>query len=1194
MFLEFFKKEVFTSLKRPMIYIFMGIVGLLVFGGVVSDNVQIGGIVGDVKKNAPYIVARYVVILNIFGLLFAAAFFNNAALRDHKFGFNEIMFSTPISKAGYYFGRFCGAWVLSTLVMVGIYLGFLIGSIVGPALNWIGPERIGPTPWKAFFSTFFIFVVPNMFLAGAIIFALATRFKSTVISFVGAMVVLIGYTISLSLMSDMDNESLAALIDVFGISPYILETQYYTPLEKNTLNPSLTGHVLTNRLLWTSVGAGLLFFGYYIFSFATKAKKVSKKKTDIANNVTQIFEQPHLSNFGVASNWTQFVSFFKINFLSIVKSTVFIILLIFAVLMLVSNLYGGFEYFGLQSYPVTYKMLDEINGISTLFVVIVLVFFSGELVWRDRDNHIHEVIDGTPHSSVISLFAKTLSLALVGSILHLFLMGIGMLYQLANGYTNLELGVYFTDFITGGFLIYLIWGGFLVFIQVLINNKYIGYFVAVLFIFIIDLIFLALKMESKMLMIGMTPSTRYSDMNGFGPGMKGHLWFSAYWILFALLTVIIAGLVWPRGMNKTIKDRFANSQKSLGKTYYGTLGFCSVAWIVLAGFVYYNTQILNPYKTSTQDELQQVEYERKLKKYENIASPSITDAVFNIDIFPSKRGADMQVDLVLKNKTTYPIDTLCFTNNENMNQTVEIANSELIVSELDGLFVVYKLNQALMPGDSMNITVGASYHAKGFENSVSSTEVVKNGTFFNNDMIMPILGYSSRYEISDKNKRRKYDLPEKERMPELETECSHTCMKNYLTSGSADWVNVETYISTSADQIAIAPGSKVSEKIEDGRKKYHYQLDHPSQFFFSFISADYEVATRKWNGIDLEVYYHAAHEINVERMLNAMQESLEYYTRNFGPYFHKQARIIEFPRYAGFAQAFPGTMPYSESLGFIVNLEDEGEHKNDVIKAVVAHEIAHQYWAHQVIGAEMQGSTMLSESFAEYSSLMVLKEKTSPIDMKDFLKYDHRRYLRGRSRETDKELPLHKVENQMHIHYGKGSVILYGLQEYIGEDKVNAALKGFLEEYRYQEPPYPTSNDFMRYLDVQVPDSLQYLIKDWFEEITLYDLRVDEASYSKNAIGKYDVKVDLIAKKTKAEPTGEVKDVSIGDWVDIGFFKDRGEKELMFSERVYLDKENVSLNFTLDTIPAKAAIDPLRILIDRVYDDNVKTVSVKE
>ncbi len=1191
MFAAFFKKELSRGLKSPMLYIFMFIVGLLVFGAVVSDNVIIGGTVGDVYKNAPSVVASYITILNVFGLLFAAAFFNNAALRDYRFNFNEIMFSTPISKAGYYFGRFCGAWVLSTLVMLGIYLAFIIGAAVGPALGWIGADRMGPTPWGAFISTYFIFVVPNMFLAGAIIFALATRFKSTIVSFLGTLIIIITYIIGLNMASDLDSQSTAALIDIFGISTYSLDTQYLTPFEKNTTNPSLSGYLLPNRIIWSSVGLILLLFGYFTYSFATKAKKVKKQKVDARKVSARNLVAPNLANVQEApGSWDSFKTFFKINFLSILKSNVFIILLLFSIILLVSNLWNGFDFYGLQSYPVTYKMLDEINGISTLFVLIILVFFSGELVWRDRDNHLNEVVDSTPHHSVSSLLAKTISLIFLASLLHFTLMTIGILYQAALGYTKFELSLYFTDFLSGSLILFSIWAGILIFIQVLFNNKYLGYFMSVVVMFMIDFIFLALKIESKMFMLGVTPQTRYSDMNGFGPGMTGHLWFSGYWVLLAGFLILLAGLFWPRGTSKSIKERWSAGRKSLDKSYYGTLGFFSVAWLSVAGFVFYNTQILNTYDNRKTAEQKQVSYEKAFKKYQDLPKLSITDAVYNIDIYPKNRKTAVVVDLGLKNKTNQIIDSLHFTVNPELNHELIISESELVFTGPEKSYLIYKLKNPILPGDSTNFSVKASYAAKGFENSVTNTNVIKNGTFFNNMAVLPDFGYSESNEISDKNKRKSYDLPERARMPELQTTCNHLCMKNYLSDGAADWVNVETFISTSEDQIAVAPGSLISEKTEDGRRKYHYRSDYISQNFYSFISADYQVARRKWNGIDLEIYYHDGHEVNVERMLDAVQKSLEYYTKNFGPYYHKQARIIEFPRYQNFAQAFPGTMPYSESFGFIINLEDEDD--INVIDAVIAHEMAHQYWAHQVIGAEMQGSTMLSESFSEYSSLMVMKQTSDDLKMKDFLRHDLRRYLRGRSSETEKEVPLYKVENQGHIHYGKGAFVLYALQNYVGEDKVNTAMRQFLEEYRYQEPPYPTANDFMRYLEPQVPDSLQHLITDWFKEITLYDLRLMDTKMEKLENGQYKVSMDIIAKKTKADEIGKPTEVPIKDWVDVGFYKDRDEEELLFRERIFFDREEIKLEFTLDTIPARAAIDPLRLLIDRIYDDNAKNLSL--
>src|SRR3972149_305615 len=128
MFKEFFLKELSSGLKRPMVYIFLFIITLMVWGAVVSDNVVIGGSIGNVYKNAPHIISMYCGILTIFGLLIATAFFNNAALRDYNYNFNEILFSSPISKFGYYFGRFFGALILSTIPLLGIFLGFLLGA----------------------------------------------------------------------------------------------------------------------------------------------------------------------------------------------------------------------------------------------------------------------------------------------------------------------------------------------------------------------------------------------------------------------------------------------------------------------------------------------------------------------------------------------------------------------------------------------------------------------------------------------------------------------------------------------------------------------------------------------------------------------------------------------------------------------------------------------------------------------------------------------------------------------------------------------------------------------------------------------------------------------------------------------------------------------------------------------------------
>ncbi|RNC84244.1 MAG: hypothetical protein ED556_12370 [Winogradskyella sp.] len=1193
MFKTFFLSELKYTLRQPMVYIFMLILGLMEFFATVSDNVQIGGAIGNVYRNSPYTLTIHITVFSIFSLLMAAAFFNNAALRDHNNEFNEILFTTPLSKPGYYFGRFFGALFISTLPLVGVFIGMLLGTYLNSIFNWIDLERFGPFYLKTFVNNYLLFILPNMFLAGTIIFAMANKWKSTVISFVGALVIIVAYIIAGSFASDVDNESIAALTDTFGIRTYSIETKYFTPVEKNTISPSFSGLLLYNRLIWIGVGLVVLLGSYFSFSFRQKNKKVKKEKENTSRSETTYIIPELNPAFNGATNWQQFKSFFYTNFLSIIKSVTFKILFLFCVIILVADLSGGFEYFGLQSYPVTYKLIDSIKDNTDIFIIIIVVFFSGELIWRDRDNKINEVIDATAHTSFISMAAKTLSLVSIATILNIFFIAIGVIYQLLKGYTRIELDVYLLDFFYDNLPLFFIFGAVTILVQVLSSNKYIGYFIAVLILLVWEIILGILDINSNMLDVAGGPSVFYSDMNGFGPGVKGALWFNLYWALLGILALLIAGALWNRGSKSSLISRIKTARQEVPKSYRGVIIIATVAWLGVAGFVYYNSQVLNTYRTGDTLEQLSADYEKKYGKYKNVSSPKITEAKYYIDIFPDERNIHVKAELEITNATDKPMDSVHVYNQNEWDTKLVIPNAKPVYKDSTYLFTIYKLSPALQPGDTIKIDIDNKYTTKGFKNGRGNTTIVNNGTFFNNGSMLPTFGYNEGYEINDKNTRKKYDLPEKKRMPDLTPGVTDLHMGNYIFQKQGDFIDVETIISTSNSQTAIAPGSLQKKWEDNGRNYFHYKTDTPSLNFYSFMSAEYEIATRNWNGIDIEIYHDKKHAVNIEMMLDAVQRSLKYFTENFGPYYHKQARIIEFPRYSNFAQAFPGTMPYAESFGFIINLEDETE--NNVIDAVIAHEMGHQWWAHQVIGAYMQGSTMLSESFSEYSSLMTLKSITeNPMKMREFLKYNHDRYLRGRSGERLKELPLYKVENQGYIHYGKGSVILYALQDYIGEENVNTAMKNFLEEYRYRNTPYPSTHDFLRHLEPQVPDSLKYLIKDWFKEITLYDNRLKDATYKKLDNGKYEVKLDIESYKIKSDSLGNETRITMDDWVDVGFFMDSEEEELYETQRLKFNKEKSSLTIELDSLPVKAAIDPRHILIDRVYKDNIKSISLEE
>jgi len=359
------------------------------------------------------------------------------------------------------------------------------------------------------------------------------------------------------------------------------------------------------------------------------------------------------------------------------------------------------------------------------------------------------------------------------------------------------------------------------------------------------------------------------------------------------------------------------------------------------------------------------------------------------------------------------------------------------------------------------------------------------------------------------------------------------------------------------------------------------------------LSAHYEVERRKWNGIDVEVYYLKEHPWNVPKMVNSVEKSFAYYTANYGPYPNKQARIIEFPRVASFAQAFPGTMPYSESIGFIADIEKPDD--IDMVYYIVAHEMAHQWWAHQVIGANMEGATSLSETLAQYSALMVMEKEYGRETMRKFMEYEVDRYLRSRGTERLKERPLMRVEaNQGYIHYRKGSVVMYYLREMIGEDAVNRALRKIVTQHGYAGAPYPTSWVLVDALREETPAQYQYLLKDLFEDITLFSNRALDAKAKKRGDGRWDVTVDVETHKYKADAKGAETEVPVDDWIEVGALaapeKGKHYGKVLAHVQEHMTGTHGSYTFVTDVLPDKAGIDPRLLLIDRVPDDNLKSV----
>jgi len=242
-----------------------------------------------------------------------------------------------------------------------------------------------------------------------------------------------------------------------------------------------------------------------------------------------------------------------------------------------------------------------------------------------------------------------------------------------------------------------------------------------------------------------------------------------------------------------------------------------------------------------------------------------------------------------------------------------------------------------------------------------------------------------------------------------------------------------------------------------------------------------------------------------------------------------------------------------------------------------------------VIGGDVQGATALSETLAHYSALMVMKQKYGEAKMQKFLAYELDRYLIGRASEQKKELPLGRVENQDYIHYRKGSLVMYALADYIGEANVNRALHALRDRWAYKGPPYPSATALIDELRAVTPPQYQYVIDDWFESITLYDNRATKATAKALADGRYEVSVDVVARKLKADALGKESEAPLADLIDIGVLD--ANNEPLFLEKRKIEKEKTTFTIVVAKKPARAGIDPYNKLIDRRPRDNTMAVS---
>lgn len=1199
MFGPLFAFELRSHFRRPATWLYVAIMFAIAFFSVSSDAVVVGVALGKVKKNSPFTLAQVYAITLAIGQIITSALVGTTVLRDYDARVHELLFTTRLTRSGYLGAKYLAAFLAMLLVFAALPAGAMLGTV----MPWVDPETVQAVqPWH-YVQPYLVIGVPGVFFLSAMLFAVGSISRSAFSVYVAGILLLVGYTVAGNLVRTLDQDTIANLMDPFAIRPLDLMTRYWTPAEKNARTVPMAGYMLANRALWTGLGALLLGLAFSLVRLE-KEQKVGRKKpqratagTPAATLATAVTKHAAPARVTVSSGQTTgwlWVDVARFHAWSMLRSVPFLAIATIGFINVVMNAWFADQTGQNRSWPMSWLMAESITAGAGLFMLVILTFYAGELVWRERQVRLDQVIDASPVRSGALLVGKFAAmLVLLFAFATISMLG-GMVMQLLKGYPVIDVKVYALYVFLADYPSWIVLTAVAFLIQSLVPRKPIGHVLMIL-VYVSMIALPNLGYDHQLLSLGASESLRWSDLNGIGPSLPAMLTLHGYNLGLAIVFLGLTYVAWHRGTSMPsflvrLRERFH------GGVRLATMGGVAGASLC-GGFFFYNANVLNWYRTRTTGEKARVAYEQRWRSLEQLPLPKVIATSLVVDLEPTALRARVSTRYTMVNRTGRAIDSLL------VNVASDAGGLKVVLDSLtfdrpsrtlatDEDFGVHLLRfeQPLAPGDTARLHVVQRARANGFPNSGGDRSLVRNGTFLNRDAF-PTLGYAEGNELGSDELRRKYKLPPARRSRPRE---DSAMLQRQSFFGDADFVSFDATVSTDPDQIAMAPGYLAKEWTANGRRYFRYVMDSPMPNFFAVLSARWTVTKAMWDSIPIEVYHHPGHTFNVARMIEASKASLAFYTKEFGAYQHRQLRILEFPRYAGFAQSFPNTVPYSEDIGFVARVDSTDVEDTDLPYFVTAHEIAHQWFPYQRMPADVEGAQMLSESLSEYAALVVTDRLHGRPFTQKFLRAELDRYLRGRAGETRGERPLTRVDREGYVWYQKGSLALFALRDLIGEAPLHAAIRTYLDEGRFSGPPYATTHDLMRHITAATPDSLRYALTDYFETITLWDVRADSVTSRKRPDGQFDVTVFTTAKKFRADSLGAETETAMADYVDVGVFGEAPKGSRIgppLAVRKALVKAGPSqFRFVVPTAPSRAGIDPYNLLIDRNPGDNTRDI----
>lgn len=779
-------------------------------------------------------------------------------------------------------------------------------------------------------------------------------------------------------------------------------------------------------------------------------KRKKQKVGDAIGRITKV-KIPVL-DFSFKSEFKSILSFSKVDLIYLFKGVTIVAVTILLVFFVGMEMYSTIDK-GIrlpQYYASSGLLATSISQSFHLLGAFILVYFVNDMYWRSNAAGFYLIEQGT-------FFSKTKlkgHLVSIGVLLLFFttiLVVFAILFQISFGYTQID-GLAYVGVVLFNTIPLFLFGALLLIINNAINKKYValGISIVIVLIFATPLVKMVLSYPLVHIFSGFKGV--YSDLNGYG----------VYWAAFSsrlCFGISFLGLLWM--LNSYLKSKQWTKIKSVFVIAFLGLGIFS------------GVNFMKGYTPNNEDSkmIEAVNYEKKYRHYQNISQPTVVDVDTKIDLFPSKNSYNIQGKYVVQNLTEESIHSILL----NFHSDLELKEASFRVHGedigIDESITELQLGKPLLPNKTAVLDFKLSYKWYAVNGHQSFNAIVGNGSFMRISNYYPVLGYQSDKEIEDEQKRKEYQLGAQTGLKPLE-------MPEVINH---DFMNLKMVVSTEGVQTPIGTGDVVRSWSDNGRTFVQHKVDS-IPFRFAIASAEYKKKSLSHRNIAIEVLYDDMHFENVDRLLKNAKLSLDYCLDNFGRYPFEKISFVEVSSFtSGFAAtAYPSAVFMTENLIFHTNIESDPS--KDVINELAGHELSHIWWGNSSIDPDIrEGAHMLTETLAMYTEMMIYKRLYGEEHMKERLEIHRQIYENEKGLYGDS--PLFKVPyGATHLAYSKGAAAMVELSKLIGEDKVNQALRNFLNNNRY--PKKPTSLDLLNeFYKVTLDSSLKLKIEALFKEI---------------------------------------------------------------------------------------------------------------